>query len=1046
MSHELRLTLLGECRIELDGNPVAGLALAKARALLCYLAVAGRPQLRNAVTDLLWGELNEADARRNLRVVLTKLRDAVGGYVLATRSELVFNRSLPHVIDAATFEQGAQRLLASSQAPTPDDTIVLEQRFALYTGDFMRGLEVHNAPAFEEWLRTQREHLLRLALQVGERLADHYETTGQDSEGIAACRRLIELEPWQEGAHRRLILLLARSGQPEAALRQFDLCRRALADELGIEPDAATHALAERIRNDVRDRSAEAALTTASTELPHNLPAPTTAFVGRTEELAQIEALLAESGCRLLTLIGIGGVGKTRLALQVAHSLVASQRDLFRHGVYFVPLAAISTADQIIAAIADAMNFAFSGQEAIKTQVLNHLREKDALLILDNFEHIIGEAALLTELLQVARGVKVLITSRERLNLYEEWLFHVHGLSLPHANDVTSLMQSGAVQLFAQRARRLSTRFNLANEPDVIAGICRLMEGLPLSIELAAGWVRTHTCDEIARAIQRNLDFLSTSARNAPERHRSLRVAFDYSWDMLTHDDAHKLARLAVFRGTFDDAAAEAIAAATRADLERLADKSLVERTSDGRWSIHEMLRQYLAERVGEAEWPGVQMAHSRFFAQFVIQRAPMREAADEPQALAELRREIGNLRAAWEWLIAQVRQKHDLGEISALVNQCVPMLAYFHVRECWYQEGWQVFADAQQAMRDLGGATATLATVESSLAEIAFSLSRYADVVALIEQALPAMREAGDQILIAEALARLGKAHVRMGHYAEAEPVLNESLATFLAANERKGSTAALNWLAALHSNQGQFEKARVCFETCLAIFREHGYKRGIANTLNNLGSNYGRNDQFAEERPLYEEAHRLALEVGERILIAVTLSNLGSNARSLGSLEGSRQYFETSLAHCREMGERRWVAANLNGLALTLIDKGELDAAWNAAQEALQISREIESEPDALDALAALGEVLAKTGQLESATTVLDLVVHHPVAQRMARERSRHIYTHILNRPTREAAARVAPGELELALSSALERMRSGRGVAVMNEAKSPLERKGA
>lgn len=1029
MSHGLRLTLLGDCRIELNGEPLADLALVKARALLCYLAVTERAQPRSAITDLLWGELNEADARRNLRVVLTRLRAAVGDYVLATRTTLAFNRDLPHTLDAAMFEQDATRLLASSSVDVP----ALRQRFALYTGDFLRGLDVRNAPAFEEWLRLQREHLRQLALQMGQRLAAEYEHERCDGDAIVVCQRLIEFDPWHEEAHKHLMRLLARSGQSAAALRQFDEYRQALGAELGIGPDDATTALAERIRTQMRAPAAQATLEAPSQKQkpPHNLPAPTTAFVGRAQELAQITSLLVDSDCRLLTLIGLGGVGKTRLALQVAQALIAMQtadpssqngpfqNGPFQNGIYFVSLAAVSTAEQIIAAIAGALNLVFSGELALQAQLLNHVqvRDKHLLLILDNFEHVLSEATLLTALLQAAPNVKVLVTSRERLNLYEEWLFDVHGLPIPDS----------ATQLFAQRARRLNVQFDLTHSAQAVSNICQLMEGLPLGIELAAGWVRTHTCDDIARAIRCNPNFLHTSAQNVPERHRSLRVAFDYSWDMLTHHDARKLARLAVFRGNFDSAAAEAVAGASRADLVRLADKSLVERVGDERWDVHQMLQQYLHDRLTEPDLHAAQSAHGQFYARFVAQHEPMRETAEEVGALAALRNEIGNLRTAWEWMVMHIRQANYPSEDAvALVNRFAPMLAYFYMRECWYQEGWTVLAAAQQAMRNAGwgatGASAiTLAMTESLLAEIAFSLSRYADAVALLEEALPVLRRAGQRILVAEALARLGKAHVRMGHYERAGPVLEESLTLYQSANDTKGSTAALNWLAVWRSNQGQFEEARNCYETCLKIFRANGYRRGIANTLNNLASNYGRNDQFAEERPLIEEAYQLALEVNEPMLIATTLSNLADSVRSLGDLEQARHYFERSLAHCREMGERRWVAANLNGLGLTLLDMGDLEGARAALLEALAVAHDIQSTPDMLDALGALGEALAKTGRFESAAIVLVFAAGHPITQRMARERSQRVMAAYADRLS------VAP-VAELALEDVVGLVQSG------------------
>lgn len=993
MSYGLQLTLLGDCRIELNGNPLADLTLAKARALLCYLAMNERAQPRGLITELLWGELNEADARRNLRVVLTKLRAAVGDYVLVTRSELAFNRNLPHAIDAALFAQGATQLLASTS-----DAPAMRQLFGRYTGDFLHGLEVRSASAFEEWLQLQREQLRQLAQKLGQWLATHYEQAGYDGDAMAVCVRLVELEPWQDDVQRCMMRLLARGGQPAAALRQFDQYRRSLGLELGIEPEDATLALAERIRKQMLAHNAQFTPASPDSRPPHNLPAPTTTFVGRATELAQIDALLVHSDCRLLTLIGLGGVGKTRLALQVAHTLMARQSadtsvpsSPFRHGIYFVPLAAFNTPDQIIAAIAGAMNVIFSGKLPPWAQLLNHVRGRELLLVLDNFEHVVGEAALLTELLQAAPGLKVLVTSRERLNLYEEWLFDVHGLPIPDS----------AIQLFTQRARRLNLQFELAHTAEAVSDICQLMEGLPLGIELAAGWARTLSCDEIAGAIRRNLDILHTSARNVPERHRSLSVAFDYSWDMLTRDDAHKLARLAVFQGNFDSAAAQAVAGASRADLARLADKSLLEWAGDERWGIHQMLRQYLLDRLAEPERRSVQMTHCQFYSQLVARHAPMRETAMEPQALEAIRREIGNVRAAWECALEHIRQgDYSLGDLDILVNRFVPMLAHFFVRECRYQEGWAALASAHQVMRTAGWAAAdataaTLAMTESILAEMDFSLSRYGDAVALLEGALPVLRASGPRSVAAEALTRLGKALVRLGHYDLATPALNDGLALYKSAGDIKGSATALNWLAAWHSNQGRFEEARIYFEECLGIHRANGYRRGIANTLSNLASNYGRNGQFADERPLIEEAYQLALEVGEPMLIATTLSNLADSVRTLGDLDQARHCFERSLALCRELSERRWIAANLVGLGLTLLDSGERERARDALLEALAIAHAIQSTPDMLDALGGLGEVLAKTGRYESAAIVLNCVASHPVTQRMARERSQRVIT---------------------------------------------------
>ncbi|MGH8631367.1 MAG: ATP-binding protein, partial [Burkholderiales bacterium] len=333
-----------------------------------------------------------------------------------------------------------------------------------------------------------------------------------------------------------------------------------------------------------------------------NLPTPPTPLIGRERELAEMARLLGDPQCRLLTLAGPGGIGKTRLAIEAADH----QREAFADGAHFVSLAPIRSAEFIVPAIADAIGFAFYGAEDPKAQLLNYLSGKAPLLVLDNLEHLLEGVALLAEILERGPAVKLLATSRERLNLHGEWVLDIQGLPFPDEAGSAEVEGYSAVALFVQTARRAHVDFVLAaEERPAVARICRLVEGMPLGIELAAAWVRTLSCREIAQEIERNLadprqgmDFLAASMRDVPERHRSIRAAFDHSWNLLSAEEQQVMRQLSVFRGGFRREAAEQVAGATLPLLSALVDKSLLRRTEAGRFDLHELVRQYAAAQL----------------------------------------------------------------------------------------------------------------------------------------------------------------------------------------------------------------------------------------------------------------------------------------------------------------------------------------------------------------------------------------------------------------------------------------------------------------
>ncbi len=698
MSTSLEISLLGRVEIRRNGLPVIGFVSAKVQALLIYLAVTGRPHDREILAELFWGDKPEAKARANLRKALSNLRRLLGDYLLTSEQSVAFNDTGSTWLDIRAFETA---LAVGLQ--TPPNLLALREAAELYQGNFLASFSVDQALPFEEWVLVEQARLRQLAVQALYQLAIAHTARGEYAAGINITNRLLVLEPWQEEAHRQMMILLDRSGQRAAALAQYESCRQLLARELGVEPLPETQALYRRLK--AKDQPAQ-----------HNLPPQATPFVGRETELAQIAAILDRSDCRLLTLIGAGGIGKTRLALQAA----LEQLSTFRDGLFFAPLEGITAPKLLAAALAEVLGCPLSSPGEADQQLINYLARRELLLILDNFEHLLtstpqgaaGGEGLLLKILTDAPQVKLLVTSRQRLKLRAEWVLEVEGLTYPDSPaDVPDPANYSAVKLFVQQVQRVQAGFSLsaANQADVIR-LCQLVNGSPLGLELAATWAPVLSCAEIVREIERDLDFLTDSSPDSSDRHRSMRTVFESSWQLLSAVEQAVLQKLSVFRGHFQREAASAVAHASPQLLLALLSKSLLQRDAAGRYSMHELLRQYAAEKLAADLGATNRLLetyarHSNYYLSFLKERET-RLQSGQPEAVGEISDALTNIQAAWRWAVAQ--------RYGETLEQAGKSLFLFCQVSNRFQEGEALF---QEAIEELGAeAEAELAPVLSKL------------------------------------------------------------------------------------------------------------------------------------------------------------------------------------------------------------------------------------------------------------------------------------------------------------------------------------------
>lgn len=736
----------------------------------------------------------------------------------------------------------------------------------------------------------------------------------------------------------------------------------------------------------------------AEAVLPHrHLPVPSSPLIGREAEINVLGQLFLHDRYRLVTVLDVGGMGKTRLALATAATLAGH----FPDGAVFVALAPLQAAHQLPGAVADALGLVLQGARDTQEQVFLHLEARQMLLVLDNFEHLLNDdlgraTHWLLDLLRRAPGLYLLVTSRERLRLSGERIFELGGLALPQST--TDLAQAEAVRLFVERAQGVDSTFALtAQNTDAISRICRLMDGMPLALELAAAWVRILSCAEIADEIQRSLDFLVLADRDMTPRHRSMRAVFDHSWSLLTAEEQRVLAALSVFRGGCQREAAQAVAGATLPLLAALIDKSLVRRVGEtpglARYELHELTRQYAAQRLAAdpASEQSALARHCEFYARFVKAQELVLGGPQQMAAIAQIEQEIDNTRSAWRlaieqgWLAPLQQMVNGLGEafywrsryhegvilwralVEQLQRQAPPtteatlLLCTAHSwLGCFLTQVGEV-TTVEALFRDvftqLAGLTAAGHDVRACQAlaqhELAYfyigTAGNYEQAFALQRDSVTLYRQLGNEHNLGRALARQSRILHFLGRYREAISVAEEAITVGQRNGDQLVTVSAVEGLALSLTYLGEFAAAEPHFRAALAAAEATHQPGRTAGVLTNLGVVLTFAGRFAEGQAAWQRALAIGRAVGDRNYMIHSAVLLGFSALHLGDYGAARTQAAEGMAQSSAFGYVRDAALACILLGSTQLAQGELAAASLTLDEAIALYRPI-AHPDEL------------------------------------------------------------------------------------------------
>lgn len=978
----LRIHFFGSLRLFHDEQPLKFSALPKTLPLLAHLLLQrNAPTARDHLAFTLWPDGAEADARSNLRRHLHDLRRALPPapddqpWLLADSSTVQWNPAAAWRLDVAEFEQ------------LRGDSARLAEAVALYTGDLLPN-------CYEDWVIRQRERLRTVFFEALLQLVEQRRSQGDYAQAIAYAQQMLQHDPLHEEAVCQLMRLRHASGDRAGALQEYARFTQRLSQELASDPLPATQALYKTITHDQTVTEEKRAsfppavmpqpLTPATSQPPpgppNNLLAQLTPFIGREAELAALQQMLLAPGSsiRLLTLIGPGGSGKTRLAAELAARLYAERGAEFADGIFMVWLATVSRPDLVIPTIANALNLGETPGTPPREGLKAYLRNRRLLLVLDNFEHLTAAAPDLLALLSIAPDLRIVVTSRARLQLYGEHEFAVPPLPLPPVSDELwseELSHFPSVALFVARSRAVNPSFALTQQnAATIAEICTRLDGLPLAIELAAARSKLLSPSLILTRLENALTFLTERSalrpRNQPEWHQTLQATLDWSFHLLNASDQRLLARLAVFSGNFSLEAVEAIcdleARGTALDgLETLVNNSLLRQFEvDGEINFRMLtiIREYALNLLAASpEAAQIRERHARYFLTFATKLAPHLHGTAQQFWLNQLESAHANLRAALTWSVET--------KCPEIALPLATTLQTFWVRGGHLSEGrqWLEQVLALPTAHASPGARAAALNAAAWLTYLYYSDTNHALPIALYEESLALSRATDDHPVLAQALLGLANMRLFSRETERALPLLEESLALYQTLGDALGQAGALAGLAIATAHQHDYAQAQRLTAESVALYSAQGDQWNVGYTILTVALElYHTSHERSLARQLLVQCLPVAEAADDRITAGRALVNLADLALVEADYARAEGYARKALTLLEALGEKYQPPRLIRMLGIVAARRGDYGAAVDLFLRGINLNRALGDQRGIIACLVALAYVASQQGQV--------------------------------------------------------------------------------
>ncbi|WP_420628420.1 tetratricopeptide repeat protein [Candidatus Leptofilum sp.] len=952
----LSFSLLGQTVVLKNGEPVSKFRSQKEAALLIYLAHTGQTHQREFIAELLWESSSTKQALTNLRTALSRLRKQVDAALVITRKTLALAPESQQQVDSVKL---LQMVASIEQIDTVEKATTLQKALDTYQGAFLADFHLTGSQNFAEWVTTTREQIRRQVMTAYDKLGRYALAADDAGYGIALARRWLQVDALNESTHTLLIRLQIEQGNVREAMAQYAHAANLLKTELDIEPSAEMTALIKKARPRPATTKREPTL------IRHNLPPAYDQFFGRQTAQQEIHTRLDQPWCRLVTIMGQGGVGKTRLATTIARS----RRSQYPDGVWLVELENIDAddndlAETIAVEIATILDLRLTGSATPVEQLLNHLQHKQMLLVLDNFEHLLAGAQIVLDIVQRCEKVQMIVTSREALRIRAEWTIALTGLSYP-TSDADAL-SSEAVELFVARRAQQQRGAVAADELTAVRNICRLVEGLPLAIELAAALTRHATPQTIANRLQDGFDALKTSLRDVPQRHQELHVVFEMSWRTLTPELQTQLARLSIFRGGFTETAVAHITQASTHHLTALIEKSLLTYHAESeRYTLHPVIRAYAAEKRGFAD--PTPHKHAHYYLTLLAQQTKPLQKNEPQTSIRLLEPDIENARQAWQTALSA----HN----AELLHNALTSLSIYYQLRGLAHEGETVMQETMSAAKTWEAEAVGLAA-RAGLERARFQnrLGQYRPAMQTIKATLKSANQCNDRW--AEGMGHMwwGESLWRLGEYNAAK----EKLTHALDIGHALDATLIIGWghhqLGIVHDIQSRFDTAHDHLEKACTAWRGIDNLQALSGSLNSIGLVcYHQGDLTAAQQAM-EKALAICDQLDDRHRQSLLVNNLSMILLEQGDYEGAQYYLQ--LGH-----ELATISGNLTvqgeiyiNLGRNYLLRGEPDLAGESLERGLQIAKSVGNRTLMATAMFVLAEVKSGQGNLERAESLYD------------------------------------------------------------------------